>query len=429
MTAKCKSSGKVEVIDSDISNNSGASSIRRTPRGAALPSWLRAASSLLGVAWGANQFASLLLAYRLHRGVSQTVADALFGVYALGLIPALLLCGPASDLYGRRRVARPAVVLSVAATVILMLGHQSLPLLYVGRFLAGACSGAIFAAGTAWVKELSSGGYGGASSEQAGARRAAVALSMGFGLGPVVAGLLAQWAPAPLVTPYIPHLIVMALVVPVMWGAPETVTEPGSGSFLSRLKVPIASSRRFLTVVTPLAPWVFVAASVSFALMPGVVSSRTSPYGLAFAAVTAGTTLGLGVAIQPLARRLDETSASLGALAGLIAVIAGLLVAALAADLVNWPLVLLAAALLGSGYGLCLVSGLLEVQRIAAPGELAGLTAIFYALTYLGFAAPIVLSALHGVVSYSVLLLITAGLAGLSLLSVQLERRSNVSGA
>jgi hypothetical protein len=28
------------------------------------------------------------LAYRLHRGVSQSTADALFGVYALGLIPA-----------------------------------------------------------------------------------------------------------------------------------------------------------------------------------------------------------------------------------------------------------------------------------------------------------------------------------------------------
>jgi hypothetical protein len=389
-----------------------------------VPVWLRAAGSLLGVAWGANQFASLLLAYRIHRGVSQTTADALFGVYALGLIPALLLCGPASDLHGRRRIARPAVVLSVVATVVLMLGHANLPLLYVGRFLAGACSGAIFAVGTAWVKELSSSTFGGGSSEQDGARRAAIALSVGFGLGPVIAGFIAQWAPAPLVTPYIPHLVVMAAVIPAMWTVPETVIEPGPGSFLSRLKVPIASSRRFLTVVLPLGPWVFVAASVSFALMPSVVSSRTAPYGLVFAAVTAGTTLGLGVAIQPLARRLDAGSASLGALAGLVAVIAGLLVAALAAGFTNWPLVLLAAALLGSGYGLCLVSGLLEVQRIAAPGELAGLTAIFYALTYLGFAAPIALSALHGLASYSVLLLVTAALACVSLTSVQYERIS-----
>ncbi len=408
--------------DTSVMTNARALAGIRHP--ISVPMWLRAAGSLLGVGWGANQFASLLLAYRIHRGLSTTVADALFGVYALGLIPALLLCGPASDLYGRRRIARPAVVLSVLATLILMLGHDSLPLLYVGRFLAGACSGSIFAAGTAWVKELSSGEYGSGAGEQAGARRAAIALSMGFGLGPVVAGLLAQWAPAPLVAPYVPHLLVMLVVVPAAWRVPETVTDPGVAGFSARLKVPLASSRRFVAVVVPLAPWVFMAASISFALMPGVVSTHTAPYGLAFAAVTAGTTLGLGVAIQPYARRLDAGAASRGAVAGLLAVIAGLLVAALAAELVNWPLVLLAAGLLGSGYGLCLVSGLLEVQRIAAPGELAGLTAVFYAITYVGFAAPIALSALHGAAGYPVLLIATAGLAVLSLGSVLYERSS-----
>lgn len=389
--------------------------------------WIRAASSLLGVGWGANQFSSLLLAYRLHRGLSTTTADALFGVYALGLIPALLLCGPASDLHGRRRIARPAVLLSVVATVVLMLGHDSLALLYVGRFLAGACSGAIFAAGTAWVKELSSGAYGDGAGEQAGARRAAIALSLGFGLGPVVAGMLAQWAPAPLVAPYLPHLLVMLVVVPAVWRVPETVTDPGVTAFISRLRVPIASSRRFLTMVVPLAPWVFTAASISFALMPGVVSRHTSPYGLLFAAVTAGTTLGFGVGVQPYARRLDAAAASRGAVAGLVAVISGLLADALAAELISWPLVLVGAALLGSGYGLCLVSGLLEVQRIAAPGELAGLTAVFYALTYIGFASPILLSALDSAAGYPVLLLVTAALAALALVSVQRERRAPVS--
>jgi MFS family permease len=414
----------VETIDSPtnpIITTTGPADISPAGR---LPPWSRAAGGLLGVGWGANQFSSLLLAYRIHRGVSTTTADALFGVYALGLIPALLLCGPASDLHGRRKIARPAVVLSVVATIILMVGRDSLPLLYVGRFLAGACSGAIFAAGTAWVKELSSGRYAGAAGEQAGARRAAIALSAGFGFGPVVAGLLAQWAPAPLVTPYIPHLLVMAAVVPVLWGAPETVTDPGTASFVARLKVPAVSNRRFLLVVAPLSPWVFLAASVAFALMPGVVAGHIAPYGLAFAALTAGITLALGIGIQPYARKLDAGAASRGAVAGLVAVIAGLLVAALAAALTNWPLVLLAAVFLGAGYGLCLVSGLLEVQRIAGPGELAGLTAVFYALTYLGFAAPIVLAALHHLVSYPVLLLITAALAGLSLLSVQSQRRS-----
>ena len=61
--------------------------------------------------------------------------------------------------------------------------------------------------------------------------------------------------------------------------------------------------------------------------------------------------------------------------------------------------------MLGAGYGVCLVGGLLEVQRIAGPDELAGLNAVFYALTYVGFGLPIVLAELARFTSFTVLLL------------------------
>jgi dipeptide/tripeptide permease len=74
-----------------------------------------------------------------------------------------------------------------------------------------------------------------------------------------------------------------------------------------------------------------------------------------------------------------------------------------------------AAVVLGSGYGCCLVSGLLQTQRIAPAGELAGLTAVYYALTYVGFAAPVVLALLAHLVPYPALLLGMAGLAAATL--------------
>ena len=46
------------------------------------------------------------------------------------------------------------------------------------------------------------------------------------------------------------------------------------------------------------------------------------------------------------------------------------------------------------GYGLALFSGLNEVQRIAGPRDLAGLTGVFYCLTYIGFAFPAILTKL-----------------------------------
>jgi hypothetical protein len=62
------------------------------------------------------------------------------------------------------------------------------------------------------------------------------------------------------------------------------------------------------------------------------------------------------------------------------------------------------ALLLGAAYGICLVSGLLEVQKMAGPDDLAGLTGIYCSLTYVGFLLPVMLAALAGTFSYAVLL-------------------------
>ena len=380
-----------------------------TARG--LPPWLRVAGVIFGVAWGANQFSSLLLAYRIHAGVSQSTADALFGIYAVGLIPALLVLGPVSDARGRRAIVAAAGLLSVLASVVLIAGEHTVALLYLGRFLAGVCSGAAFAAGTAQIKELSTAPYDPGAGEQAGARRAALALSGGFGLGALVAGLVAQWAPDPLIVAYVPHLIVMAVTMPLLIGAPETVVDRHPVPTLRTiLRVPSARHVRFRRIVAPAAPWVFAAPAISFAVLPGLVSDQTGSFEVGFAALIAGVTLALGVAIQPLARRLDAVGDVRGTLAGLAAVSAGTLLGALAGADHSWPLVVPAAMLLGCGYGLCLVSGLLELQRLASRDELASLTAVFYALTYIGFAAPIVLAELERLTSAPVLLLCATAL-------------------
>lgn len=384
-----------------------------------IPAWLRVAGVMFGVAWGANQFSSLLLAYRIHSGLSQSTADALFGIYAAGLIPALLVLGPISDARGRRAIVAAAGALSVLASIALMAGEHQLALLYLGRFLAGVCSGAAFAAGTAWIKELSVAPYDPDASEQAGARRAAIALSAGFGLGALVAGLVAQWAPHPLLIAYVPHLLVMVLALAMLTGAPETITvRRRLPSPAAMLRVPAAGQIRFTRIVAPSAPWVFAAPAISFAVLPGLVARETGSFEVGFAALIAGVTLAFGVSIQPLARRLDTVGDVRGTVAGLAAVAAGTLLGALAGADHSWPLVVPAAMLLGSGYGLCLVSGLLEIQRLATGEELASLTAVFYALTYVGFAAPIVLAELERLTTATVLLTGVAVLAAATAIEV-----------
>ena len=346
-----------------------------------IPSWLRVAAAMFAVGWGANQFAAMLLVYREEDGASSEAVTALFGAYALGLIPALLIVAPISDRIGRRAVMRPVLVLSTIATVVLIVGGDNLALLLLGRLLAGIASGAAFAPGTAWIKELSADRPGGT-----GARRAAWALSAGFGSGPLVAGIVAQWLPGPTVLPYLPHLALMALITAVAWNAPDV--PPAREPQASRRSTEVwqaMRSRPFLLGVALTAPWVFGAASVSFATLPTFVEFTVAP--VAVIGSLAGLTLWTGVAVQPLGRRLGDPRRII--LAGLTSAAAGLGVGiVLAATDTSW-LVIPAAMLLGTAYGLILVGGLTTVESLAHPDDLGTLNAVFYSLTYIGFSAPL----------------------------------------
>ncbi|MCW0211832.1 MAG: hypothetical protein OJJ54_00570 [Pseudonocardia sp.] len=83
---------------------------------------------------------------------------------------------------------------------------------------------------------------------------------------------------------------------------------------------------------------------------------------------------------------------------------AGLAVSAIAAEVRSPWLALGAAIVLGAAYGIAVVSGLLELQRLARPDELAGLTGVYYALAYVGFLVPSLLAVLSGFAGYPVLL-------------------------
>src|SRR4051794_19578960 len=126
-------------------------------------SWLPVALALLAVGWGANQFSPMLLVYRAQLGLGAGDLALIFSLYALGLIPGLLVGGAASDRYGRRRVILPFVALSPVASALLVAFHHAPIGLGAARFLAGACSGVVFAGASAWLQELTAGAPSGAA--------------------------------------------------------------------------------------------------------------------------------------------------------------------------------------------------------------------------------------------------------------------------
>jgi hypothetical protein len=235
-------------------------------------------------------------------------------------------------------------------------------------------------------------------------------MTAGFAIGPLIAGLLAQWAPKATVVPYLPHIVFALLVLVLLRNVPETVSEELKHPV--RLRPPGVGKPRFRGVVAPMAPWIFAAPAIAFALLPSVVGANRAASGLALTATVTALCALAGVLIQPLARRLvARWETNRVATTGLLVTAGGLALSAVAAHATQVWLLVPCSVVLGSAYGLCLVAGLIEIQRLADIDALAGLTAVYYALAYLGFAAPYLLSLAAHLTSYSNLLAACAVLA------------------
>jgi len=339
------------------------------------------------VAFGTNVPTPLLLVYRDTLGLSPTELTGAFGVYAAGLVPALLLAGPASDRFGRRPVVIPFVLLSVATSLLFLGAGSSVLLLYVCRFLQGAVSGVVFSVGTAWLGEL-------IGEPGRAARLTTAALGGGWAIGPLVSGLLGQWAPAPAVLPYLVHVTLMAVGLALLPRVPETLPPAARrAGALINMGVPAGARLPFLVVVLPIAVGVFTFPSTAVTVLPLLLTPSMPQLAVAITGLVAGVTLLTGVFAQPLGRRLGAVrSGPVGLVIGAVGL--GLSLVGVATGV--WVLLIPVALLLGVAYGLCLAAGLTMVAQLATPTARGALTGTFYACAYLGFGVPLLLSVLGG---------------------------------
>lgn len=385
--------------------------------------WRRVAALMVAIAWGGNEFTPLLVMYREVSHLSALTVNVLLGAYVLGIVPALLVGGPLSDRFGRRPLLLPAAPLGVVGSLVLALGPASVPALAVGRVLSGLALGLVMAVGTTWVAELSAA----AGEPRSGARRASLALTAGFLLGAGLAGVLAQWGPWRTGTPYLVHAALTVAAGVAVLAVPETHAAPAErGRLRDDLRVPAVGHRRFLRVVLPLAPWVFGAVGSAYAVLPGLMRAHAGGVPIAFSALLTVVTLAVGFAVQSVARLIDTRHSARASVVALAILVPGMALASWASATLALPVVLLAAAVLGAGYGLALVAGLSEVQRIASPADLAGLTAVYYSVAYLGFFVPAVLAWLSTRWAYPAMFLGGAMIATACLVVVACAWRSHL---
>ena len=220
----------------------------------------------------------------------------MYAVYAAGVVVSLMLVGHVSDWYGRRTVLVPALFTALVGALVFA-SSSSLPALLIGRVLTGLALGAAVATATAYLTDLDSGAAG------APTRRSQIVATVanvgGLAVGPLLAGLLAQYLA---VSPRMTHVlfaVLLALVLAVTTSVPEgrPLPRPRRRYQPQRFAVPAAARAQFMAALTGdfLVFTVFgVFAGLASAFLTGTLH-RTSP---ALAGLAVFISFGVGALTQ-----------------------------------------------------------------------------------------------------------------------------------
>lgn len=331
-------------------------------------------ASWLVVMTGANLATPLYGVYAKRFGFSSLTLTTIFAVYALTLVPSLVLFGRMSDRFGRLPVMLMGLA-AAAAGLLLFATASSTPWLFAARASQGLAVGMISGAATAALVE-----HDRSDDDRRPALLAGLAQAGGSGLGPLAAGLLAQWAPAPRQLAFLVLLgLTGAAAAALLIFVPS---QPGSGeSWRVQLpRVPDEIRAAFLRVsLTAATVWASLALTLS--IVPSYVSKILDTRNLALLGGLAALGLASSCCSQLTARRLT-LSLTRAQAAGLGLLTVGMLCLAAAAPLHALAPLLAAAILIGAGHGLAVLFAQEELNQLAPDERRGEVTAGFVACIY-----------------------------------------------
>ncbi|UGQ12176.1 MFS transporter [Yinghuangia sp. ASG 101] len=347
------------------------------------PGWFAAAAGVFAIGMAGTTLPTPLYGlYREQIGFSELMVTIVFAVYAVGVIAALLVAGDFSDILGRRPILFVALGLSVLSAVC-FLCEGGLPLLFAGRLLSGFSAGLLSGTATAAVLELAP------PDRKPTAALAATAANMGgLGCGPLLSGLLAEYAPWPLRLPYAVHIGLLTIALAVTLALPETVTPRGPRPRLRPQGMVVPKETRAVFVPAGLAAFAgFSVLGLFTAVAPGFLAETLHEDNLAVVGAVVFSVFCASTIGQSLTRRVGTQRAlPVGCLvltAGM-----GLVAASLAAE--SLPVLVVGAIVAGLGQGLAFRAALGSVGEVAPEDRRGATISAFFVVAYTGISLPVV---------------------------------------
>jgi predicted MFS family arabinose efflux permease len=304
-------------------------------------------------------------------GFATLTVTLIYAAYAVGVAASLFLAGHLSDAHGRRRLIVPGVVLAGVAAAAFA-ASASLPALLLARVAIGVAVGLVTATATAWLTEL----------DAKLGQWAAIAINVGgLGVGTLLAGALAQYAPDPLRTPYVVLLAALALALLGVASAPETRARPASRPRYRPQRVSFSPAAAGAALLGFASLGLF--AGLAGTLLAGTLHHPSRLLAGSALAVVFGAAAAIQLAAQQWTRRTQLRS-------GMCLIVGGLALTALAAWAPSLAVFLLGGALTGAGAGAMFKGALATVVARSAPEARAEALAGLFLAGYVGLSVPVI---------------------------------------
>lgn len=317
----------------------------------------------------------------------------IFVVYMFGVLLSLLLLGRLSSRFGYLPMLRAGLTLVTLGMLLSAVAWHP-AVFVVSRLAIGLASGMITSSASLGMAQLDRRG-----DSQRTAALTTFAMTLGFGLGPLVAGLIAQWAPAPLVSAYLPSLglgAVAAYALFQMRTAPPSVVAapaPSGGTSatslkacLPRITLPPPTWRRAFWIGSMGAFSAFGMFSLYASLAPSFMQDILPWHGPAVSGLSIAMILFLSSACQLMARRWSTKTT---AVTGMASLAISNLVLILTTHTGSTALFMLSVLTTAIGHGLANLTGMTLVNKVTTPDSRAGLLSSYLIVGYLGTIVPI----------------------------------------
>ena len=366
-------------------------------------SWL-AFIGMVVFTMGTSIVTPLFPLYRDQFNLSAGTITLLFATYTATVVPTMLLAGNLSDWLGRKRLILPAMA-TITAASLLFAFTTSVPLLFAGRFLQGLAIGMFLGVGAAFVVD-------GARPEkrEAAALLAGVGFRLGFGLGPGLAGLLAQYGSDPIHRPFQWHALLMVVGILAIVAAPETLKRRNGRGLKVRVGVPAGQFRAFATFIAPAGFLMSFLDATLLSLVPLYMVETLGVRNLALVGLVGFLILATGGLTALVFRRMEPRRA---VITGVAASTVGSLLVVGASVAGTAALVILAAAVIGFTNGLILQGGTTICSCVVPMHERGKLVSALFMCCYAGTVPSVALGYLSRAIGLTATMAVFSAVAGL----------------